>query len=251
MDAYVADSSLKGKLRRRLTRLTHRRPMYTRLDRPMITFSFDDAPASAARTGAAMLEARGLRGTYYISAGMIGGASEMGQLADERDIRRLHTVGHEIGCHTLMHLDCAQTAPLEIDRDVAANGRALADLGAPVPQTFAYPYGDVSPEAKQILAPRFFLLRALHHGLVELGADLNQAPAVGIEGEDGPEIAGRWLERAIARRSWLILYTHDVRDAPSPWGCTPAALERLIDRALAADVEIVTAAEGCRLIGPG
>jgi hypothetical protein len=40
-----------------------------------------------------------------------------------------------------------------------------------------------------------------------------------------------------------------VRQAPSPWGCTPQVLGRLIDRALAEGFEVVTVAEGARLLG--
>ena len=43
--AYSADRSLKGKLRRRLVRLAERRPAKRAPDRPMVSFSFDDAPA--------------------------------------------------------------------------------------------------------------------------------------------------------------------------------------------------------------
>ena len=97
-----------------------------------------------------------------------------------------------------------------------------------------------------MLGPRFSLLRALHHGVIETGADLNQAPAVGIEGAEGEAIAARWLDEAASRKGWLILFTHDVKDAPSPFGCTPAALERLVDKAVAMGFEVVTAAEGAR-----
>ena len=57
------------------------------------------------------------------------------------------------------------------------------------------------------------------------------------------------MDGARRRKAWLILYTHDVADRPSPFGCTPAALGRLMDRAQAADFDIVTVAEGCRRIG--
>ena len=246
----AADTSLKGKLRRRYSRLMHRRSVHTRPERPMVTFSFDDAPASAARTGAALLEARGVHGTWFISSGMVGDSSDMGPMADAQDIRRLLSAGHEIGCHTRSHLGCGLAAAAEISADVAANAARLAELGAPMPETFAYPFGDVSPAAKQVLAPRYFLLRALHHGMIEPGADLNQAPAVGIEGDDGQAVASRWIARALERRAWLILYTHDVQDSPSPWGCTPAALEGLIDMALQGGADIVTATEGCHRLGP-
>jgi hypothetical protein len=40
-----------------------------------------------------------------------------------------------------------------------------------------------------------------------------------------------------------------VADEASPWGCTPATLAHLADKALAEDFEVVTVQEGCRLIG--
>jgi peptidoglycan/xylan/chitin deacetylase (PgdA/CDA1 family) len=95
-----------------------------------------------------------------------------------------------------------------------------------------------------VLAPRFVLSRALHHGVVGQGGDLNQAPAVGIEGADGEAVAEHWLDVAKRRTAWLILYTHDVADRPSEWGCTPAVLERLIDKSIAAGFEVVTVAQG-------
>ncbi|HEY3694555.1 polysaccharide deacetylase family protein [Phenylobacterium sp.] len=245
-EAYQPDRSLKGKLRRRAVRLVHRRPLAASPGRPMISFSFDDAPATAARAGAAALEARGLRGTFYVAAGLAGGEAPMGVCAEGADYRRLAGAGHEIACHTFSHLDCGRASGPEALADVAANARALAAWGAPAPETFAYPYGDVAVAAKQALSPRFRLLRALHHGLVEQGADLAQAPAVGIEGGGGEAVARRWMAAALRRKAWLVLYTHDVREDPSPWGCTPAVLARLIDHAVSEGFEVVTVVEGAR-----
>jgi peptidoglycan/xylan/chitin deacetylase (PgdA/CDA1 family) len=249
VDAYEPDRTLKGKLRRRLIRLAHRRPAQVRLERPMVSFSFDDAPATACETGARVLEQRGLRGTYYFAAGLTGREGPMGRFATGDDAARLHAAGHEIACHTFSHLDCGQASGDETLADVERNGQALASWGVGAPVSFAYPYGDVASPAKTALAGRFKTLRALHHGLIATGADLNQAPAVGIEGEDGEAVALDWLDKAHARKAWLILYTHDVAPAPSPWGCTTGALERLVDGALVAGFDVVTVAEGARRIG--
>lgn len=248
-DAYQPDRSFKGKLRRRLVRLAARRPLTQAPDRPMISFCFDDAPLTAARAGAEALEARGALGVYYVAAGLAGTEAPMGICATPADYRRLAAAGHEIACHTWSHLDCGRASGAEALADVDRNATAFAEWGAPAPVSFAYPYGDVAAAPKAALGTRFTTLRALHHGLVEAGCDLNQVPAVGIEGPDGEALAARWMAAAKRRRAWLILYTHDVREDPSPWGCTPAALVRLIDRARADAFEIVTMAEGARRLG--
>jgi peptidoglycan/xylan/chitin deacetylase (PgdA/CDA1 family) len=249
VDAYEPDRSLKGKLRRRLIRLAHRRPARVALERPMVSFSFDDAPATACEAGARALEARGLRGTYYFAAGLAGRDGPMGRFATGEDARRLYLAGHEIACHTYSHLDCGQSSRATTLQDVDRNAESLAAWGAGEPVSFAYPYGDVASPAKTALSGRFKTLRALHHGLITDGADLNQAPAVGVEGEAGEAVASEWLDKAKARKAWLILYTHDVAEQPSQWGCTTAALERLIDRAVADGFDVVTVAEGARRIG--
>ena len=247
--AYQPDRTLKGKLRRRAMRLMARRPARRGPDRPLLSVTFDDIPASAAEAGAALLEARGLRGGFYISAGLAGREGPMGRYAEGAAVRDLAARGHEIGCHTFSHLDCGRAGRAAVEADVAANGEALRAWGAPQPATFAYPYGDVAWAAKRALRDRFALLRTVQAGLVRRGGDLAQAPAVGVEGPDGEAVARRWLRRAAAERAWLILFTHDVAETPSPWGCTPAALSRLLDEALGAGFEVVTPAEGARLLG--
>ena len=248
-DAYSPDRSLKGKLRRRLVRLQSRRAARVVLQRPMVSLSFDDVPISAVTTAGAMLEAHGARGTYFVCAGLAGQDSRMGPYATREELLAAQARGHEIACHTFGHLDCGAAKAAAIAEDVARNDEALGAWGVHPTTTFAYPYGDVSHDAKRVTGGRFALARALHHGLIETGADLNQAPAVGIEGEDGAEVAKRWLERAATRKAWLILYTHDVRAAPSSVGCTPQVLSGLIDAAVSSGFDIVTVAEGTRRIG--
>lgn len=249
MEAYSADRSLKGKLRRRLALLAHRKPIRMRLETPMLSFSFDDAPATAVQTGAAILEARGLKGAYYISAGLAGQTGPMGRYATLDEVAGLKGGGHEIACHTYSHIDCGQASASQIVESLDLNARALASIGVSGLESFAYPYGDVSRPAKGILDARFRTARTVQAGLVRNGADANQLPSVGIEGENGEQDALSHLGDAHRARAWLILYTHDVCEAPSPWGCTPQALANIADAALKSRFEIVTVAEGARRLG--
>ena len=240
MEVYEPDRSLKGKLRRRAVRLLHRRPARKAPPGPMISFSFDDAPLTAATIGAQV-------GRQLGGRGMAGEDSAMGPILTSHDVVDLIAGGHEIGCHTWSHLDCGQASAEAAAADADRNAAALNALGAR-PATFAYPYGDVSAPAKAALADRYSLLQALHHGVIVAGTDLNQAPAVGIEGPDGEAIARRWLAESVRRNAWLILYTHDVAEQPSAWGCTPQTLERLADEAIRLGCRTVTVAEGARLV---
>lgn len=235
--AYSADRSLRGKLRRRWARLVERRPLRAGPDRPMVSFTFDDAPRSAVGAGAEILEAEGARGTFYVCAGLDGREGPMGRYGDVGAYADLARRGHEIACHTFGHLDCGQADRASIEADVERNQAVLGEAGLRT-GAFAYPYGDVSPRAKAALAGRFRSLRALHPGLVRRGSDLNQLPAVGIEGPDGETRAAAWIDRAVSERAWLILYTHDVAARPSDWGCTPRALRRLVSRAMGAGAQV-------------
>jgi len=239
---YTPDISLAGKLRRRLARLTHRRPARLNLSRPVVSFTFDDIPASAAHAGAAALEKHDARGTFYVCAGLFGQEGHMGRLADTAEIGALIRQGHEVAGHTLNHVDCHRTSSADLYADLDANDAALRGLGA-APLHFAYPYGEVSPRAKKQLGARYASLRGVHKGLVHDGGDRNQLPGVGIEGLDGEAVARAWIDRALAQQAWLILYTHDVRESPSPWGCTPDALERLIAYARTVGCDIRTVGE--------
>lgn len=249
MAAYSADRSLKGKLRRRIAKLSQRRPVRMALERPMVTFGFDDAPLTAATAGARVLEDRGVRGVYYVSAGLEGGMGPMGRYAMREDVVRLAAAGHEIACHTFSHIDCGQADEMTMLDDVARNTEGLDAWGLPVRESFAYPYGDTSIPAKRALGARYRTLRTVTAGLIENGSDANQLPAVGIEGPEGEAKAMRWLDRAADRKAWLMLYTHDVEADPSAWGCTPEALGRLVDAAIARGFEVATAAQGARKLG--
>lgn len=253
MQPYSADRSLYGKLRRRIARMVTTRPaQLTNLPRPLLTISFDDAPHSSAREAASILDRHGVKATYFISAGLSGQDSHLGHYTSADDIRALEAAGHEIACHTFSHLDCGRARPADIVADIDHNQQALKAMGIAASRTFAYPYGDVSPGAKTVLNHRYLASRALHHGLITTGTDMNQAPAVGIEGENGEQLALDWLTRAAATPdSWLVLYTHDVRDMPSTWGCTPQALDHILVRALDLGFEIVTFEDGAKIASTG
>ena len=215
----------------------------------MISFTFDDAPQTAAKSGAAILEHHGARGTYLVCAAMTGQEFTTGLLASDMELIDLHRRGHEIGCHTFDHIDCGQMDQARIEQSLSSNSNALSRLGLPSPTTFAYPYGDVSPASKRAVSSHFYLARGLHPGLIGKGTDLLQAPALGLEGEASHSTARKWMARAIREAGWLILFTHNVSDEPGEFDISCKGFEAVVKEAAAHHFKFVTLSEGAKLVG--
>lgn len=197
---------------------------------PTLSIGFDDFPASAAVNGAPVLEEHGCRGTFYLSCGLMGAQSESGPIATAREVAALLDAGHEIGCHTHSHLMAEEAAPGAFALDLERNAGPLAELmgGRPC-ESFAYPFGSITLEAKRAAGARFSNCRCTWPRVNRGVADLNLLSAAPLysRGEFLPRARG--LLRDCARHGgWLILYSHDVQETPSPHGCTPAQLDEIL-----------------------
>src|ERR1700754_815597 len=110
-------------------KVSHRLAMHLRVgdgfrlrnDHPMVTFTFDDLPRSAVTTGAALLEAHGARGTFYISGGAVGIDTHDWEAGTDNDVIGLHRSGHEIGCHTFSHRRACDLDDATLGGEIARN----------------------------------------------------------------------------------------------------------------------------------
>jgi peptidoglycan/xylan/chitin deacetylase (PgdA/CDA1 family) len=205
----------------------------------MLSVCFDDFPATAVSNGARVLEAHGARGTFYAAAGLAGTDGPCGRNFSAGDPKRLEAAGHEIGCHTYGHADCARRDVLDTLHDLARNRDVLAAMGAARDlRTLAYPYGETSHELKRSLPPRFASARGVLPGLNNGKCDLTQLRAYPLFGEEGVRRVHRALKTTRRRKAWLIVFTHDVSDAPSPWGTSVRDLDALLTAARAHGVTV-------------
>lgn len=239
---YIPPGGLQGKLARLSARARARRPIAAQIDRPMVSVTFDDFPRSAAEHAAPALERRGLRATWYAACGFEGTQNHLGALFTGEDLQRLTAAGHEIGCHTHAHGDAARMDPAALLADCAKNRARLAELGVSGPlHSFAFPYGEASAPAKTALSGEYRALRGVRAGINRQGDDLNLLKAVGLDGgEAGLEAALARIAELGERPGWLIFYGHDVRDAPSEWGCTPDHFKTVCEAIEASGAEVLT-----------
>jgi peptidoglycan/xylan/chitin deacetylase (PgdA/CDA1 family) len=196
----------------------------------VVSFTFDDFPRSAWINGGAILEQYDRRGTYYTAMGLAGTDGNLGPLFDMDDLRAVHARGHEIACHTYGHRDCGRLSAAEIAAEVDANTAALSKAldGATTPN-FAYPFGGVSLAAKRALSGRFASCRGTGRGINQGTVDLADLFSTSIYSRDfDRDRLCQLIEDAQAQSGWLIFYTHDVADEPSPFGCTPAQFQSIV-----------------------
>jgi peptidoglycan/xylan/chitin deacetylase (PgdA/CDA1 family) len=207
----VVWSALQGRVSNRLARHFRAAPHRLPAHAPMVSFTFDDAPDSAAGEGA----------------------------------------GHEIACHTFSHQSAVNLDEAAMAREIERNRSHFRGIDSSITlENFAYPYGIASVWRKPQLAKTFRSARGILPGVNRDVIDLQflrASPLVDCE----IDIAGvdRYFDEAVESGGWLIFYGHDVADAPSPYGCTPDLMRHALQAAGKRDMPIVTVAEALRRIG--
>ncbi len=226
---YEPSRSIGAKISRRLTVYRARRDLKFKIDRPVVSFTFDDCPKSAITNGISLLENEGWHATIYIAGGLLDVENHHGKMMSIHDVRRLDRKGHEIGGHTFSHRDASSTELNRFLSDVERNQKFLKTNGIRPGKSFAYPFGEVSPALKTALSKNFIGLRGIRSGIHKGVVDRNQIrsyPVFSSKGMDDVIEAINNLKKN--RSSWLTLFTHDVRQTPSDWGCTPEEMKTLI-----------------------
>lgn len=237
---YVPDTSLPAKVKRRLARKQARRLMPVELDVPIVSFSFDDCPKSVMPHALRPMEAEGWQATVYIAAGLCGTTNHLGLHMSEDDVKAVHASGHEIGDHTYSHCD-GFTLPLQdVLTDITKNQAALDALGIPASHTFAYPYGELTPALKKSLQSRFKGARGIHSKTHERSVDLNQIGSNRLyNGADFDALLPQ-IVNLKDTPAWLTIFTHDVQDTPSEFGCTPEQFQIIIDAVKDSGARVMT-----------
>jgi peptidoglycan/xylan/chitin deacetylase (PgdA/CDA1 family) len=239
-------------------RISHRLAMHLRVepfrlrnDTPMVSFTFDDVPKSAATNGAAILEAHGATGTYYVIGGQVGTSSALWDMVDGEDIVDLHRRGHEIACHTFSHKRACDLNAETLCAEIEHNQQYLRSLDPSIQvENFAYPFGYGSFVRKRQLKTEFRSCRSIVPGVNSGSVDLQFLRAMPLIDRridrDGIE---RAFEAAQNTNGWLIFYTHDVADEPSPYGCTPWLLQEALEAASRRKIPVLNMAEALQCAG--
>lgn len=244
MDFLQLGTRVRGRYIRTTAKLLFRRSISFEAQVPYISFTFDDFPRSALLTGGAILKSFGITATFYASFGLMGRQAPVGPIFLPEDLKELQQNGHELGCHTFDHCDAWKTKPVAFEASIAENRRALNELlpGAQL-LTMSYPINPPRALTKRRTGRHFACCRGGGQTFNAGTADLNYLFAFFLEkSRHTPEVVKDLIDRNRQARGWLILATHDVCAAPSPFGCTPNFFEDIVRYAVGSGARILPVA---------
>jgi peptidoglycan/xylan/chitin deacetylase (PgdA/CDA1 family) len=244
-------SALKARVGNRLARHFGGTPFRLQNNAPMVSFTFDDTPKSAATVGGEILDAYDARATFYVSGSLVDQWSGHWDGISADEIVALHRKGHEIACHTFSHARTPDLDAAALAAEIENNRRYLLALDPSIQiKNFAYPYGLGSVSHKGRLRKVFRSSRGIIPGINSGTVDLQFLRATPlIDKHIDREGIDRAFDEAIAKNGWLIFYSHDVAISPSPYGCSPSLLRHALEAASQRQIRILSVADALQSAG--
>ena len=209
----------------------------------IVSFTFDDFPFTAIENGARLLEAHKMRGTFYCSLGLAKTNTHVGLIGTEKDMLAVSEHGHECGCHTFEHIDCAEKSSKAILDDCLRNQSAAKRIANIQFHSFAYPRGSFNPSSKRVVSSLYRSARTIEPGINVNKIDLFALRSIALSEVTGLERIRAWLRKLDKSGGWLIFRSHDVTQAPSRFGCSTRLFERILEETLDKRFQVKTIVE--------
>jgi len=206
--------------------------------RAAVSLSFDDARISQIEAGIPILDAFGIRGTFYVALWGVPEAPDAWRAAAGR--------GHEIGNHTVNHPCSAnfvwcknhlEDYTLEkMEREFVDAQAVIRQTLGVTPTTFAYPCGNkfvgrgADTQSYVPVVSRHFLAgRGFRDETPNNPQFCDLAQLAGVDADRHPfEILKTWIDRTIESGGWLCFVNHDVSREVNQ-GITPDTLRQVCD----------------------
>jgi peptidoglycan/xylan/chitin deacetylase (PgdA/CDA1 family) len=127
----------------------------------IIALTFDDGYREHSAI-ARYLTRRGIRATFFVITGL---REYMGkELLKPEEIREIASMGHEIGSHTVTHIDMSRAPEDVMYRELVESKRYLSELLSDEVTSFAYPYGPHSEVAARLARQVYRVVRTTYVG---------------------------------------------------------------------------------------
>jgi peptidoglycan/xylan/chitin deacetylase (PgdA/CDA1 family) len=211
-----------------------------------VSMTFDDGMISQFNNALPLLQAHGLKATFFIVVDYLGYDAFM----DELNIGDLAAAGQEIGSHSLTHSDLTSLDLSEQGDELSMSQSTLQGLSGQDVTTFAYPAGDY--DADVIAMTDDYYIAARTANAWALNASLPDLYTLNIIGpNDGgtgdPNVISYlqgWVDGAVADNKWAIEMFHSVDYPGGEDNVSSTALSTHMDYLVANEPNVWTAPMG-------
>lgn len=213
----------------------------------MVTLSFDDGWLSQYEKALPILEASGLKATFYVNTEPVKGLWDGYMLSAH--IKQLHQQGHEIASHTETHPHLPTLGTTALNRELKNSKTYLEGLiGAPI-TALAYPYGELNTKVKnKTKSVGYTTGRGTEDGLNLTSADrYNLKSPCPVLGTPLSEIKSM-IDEAKAKKQWYIVCLHEVDTNGNEYSMTPASFGEIVNYIKTSGIKVVTVKEGAEFL---
>jgi VCBS repeat-containing protein len=191
-----------------------------------VSFTFDDGYLSQYSVGVTALNEQGYKGTFFVITDAIN--NNQPDMATWDNWRTAAGAGHEIGGHTKGH-PYLTTLPTDQMREEILGSKAEIDTRISSQKTlsFAYPYGDMNDDVKNVTAGAYLVARGTTWGLNATLLDQYNLKAYFITDDTGKPLESQ-VDLAVSSGQWLVAGFHGL-DGTDNGAVTEARFRQFID----------------------
>jgi len=230
-------------------------PFYI-INQGFVSLTFDDGYYSAYSKGVPILDAAGLKCTFYTITTLVGDTVD--GYVTQSQLQALYKNGHEIGNHTRTHPALSTVSSTQLTSETSGAQQDLATWGYN-PITFAYPYDDYggSSTSTVVAAVKATGVRGArdsdyggYNNATSFPLLLDSMPSEYDLGTDDVTTVTGWIQQAVANKMWVIILWHRVDEsdpntgAPNPISVPSPVIQGVVNYILGHGIHVVTDSEG-------
>ncbi len=173
----------------------------------MVSFAFDDGFSSHYTSTRNILNAAGVKGSFYVSTAFTN--VEDGYMTSAQ-VLGLQADGHEVAAHTRTHPHLPTLTAQQATDEIVGSKNDLLAMGITNVDTFTYPFGEYNDSVKQIVKNAGFIgARSVNSGYNTPTQDKYALLDQHIEFDTTLATLKANVDQAIAEKKWLIFEAHE------------------------------------------
>lgn len=214
-----------------------------RFSEGMVTLTFDDGRLSQYDNALPILNAAGLKATFFVMS------RKDPSFMSRSQIRDLYAQGHEIGSHSVTHPHLTEIPKSQAKKEIENSKTKLEDVLGGKVVSFAYPYGEFDSQIAQLVENAGYKsARTIIGALNGTARDEYKLRSYMVLRTDTAAKIKADIDDAIANKKWYILTFHDITSNPDKYSTTPEIFEEIVAYIKTKGVKVVTIKQGVRLM---